>query len=280
MTRVQFTERDWVAELAECEEAVPAGLLERIMADPEVVPRLIEVIEAETAEPKGEWVPLHASKLLAELRDERAAAPLVGLLCSLDDDDSLGGTVMSAIRALGPAAVEPLAAKLAERETGHPWTLLDVVTQLGIKDDRFFEALLAELEESPDFIAGCLAEYGDARAVSHLHRVLASRELADNPLRNHTIVELGAAIEHLGDTLSDAERRKVAEAGRGLQDEDLFGDDGFDELDEFDELDDFDGEPRRMPAVAPRRPGRNEPCSCGSGRKYKHCHWKQDQLEP
>ncbi len=23
--------------------------------------------------------------------------------------------------------------------------------------------------------------------------------------------------------------------------------------------------------------GRNEPCHCGSGKKYKHCHWKEDQ---
>ncbi|PZP33355.1 MAG: hypothetical protein DI603_08260 [Roseateles depolymerans] len=33
---------------------------------------------------------------------------------------------------------------------------------------------------------------------------------------------------------------------------------------------------RRQQAAAPRRvvatPGRNEPCHCGSGRKYKHCH--------
>jgi hypothetical protein len=27
----------------------------------------------------------------------------------------------------------------------------------------------------------------------------------------------------------------------------------------------------------PTQPGRNEPCWCGSGQKYKHCHQKQDQ---
>ena len=27
----------------------------------------------------------------------------------------------------------------------------------------------------------------------------------------------------------------------------------------------------------PTQPGRNEPCWCGSGKKYKHCHLKQDQ---
>jgi hypothetical protein len=28
----------------------------------------------------------------------------------------------------------------------------------------------------------------------------------------------------------------------------------------------------RGPAAAPQRAGRNDPCPCGSGRKYKHCH--------
>jgi SEC-C motif len=29
--------------------------------------------------------------------------------------------------------------------------------------------------------------------------------------------------------------------------------------------------------VPARRPGRNEPCYCGSGKKYKHCHLAQDE---
>ncbi len=28
-----------------------------------------------------------------------------------------------------------------------------------------------------------------------------------------------------------------------------------------------------------KRPGRNDPCWCGSGKKYKDCHWKEDQLK-
>jgi uncharacterized protein YecA (UPF0149 family) len=35
---------------------------------------------------------------------------------------------------------------------------------------------------------------------------------------------------------------------------------------------------------APRRElpkiGRNDPCHCGSGKKYKNCHMKQDQAAP
>jgi tetratricopeptide (TPR) repeat protein len=33
-----------------------------------------------------------------------------------------------------------------------------------------------------------------------------------------------------------------------------------------------DKPPRRQ-----NRPGRNDPCWCGSGKKYKHCHWREDQ---
>ena len=32
-----------------------------------------------------------------------------------------------------------------------------------------------------------------------------------------------------------------------------------------------------MPSTA--RPGRNEPCHCGSGRKYKHCCLEKDERE-
>jgi hypothetical protein len=37
-------------------------------------------------------------------------------------------------------------------------------------------------------------------------------------------------------------------------------------------------EPRQQPFVKEdRKPGRNEPCWCGSGKKYKHCHMRQDR---
>jgi hypothetical protein len=32
-----------------------------------------------------------------------------------------------------------------------------------------------------------------------------------------------------------------------------------------------------MTATTQPRPGRNEPCYCGSGKKYKHCHLPQDE---
>ncbi len=37
------------------------------------------------------------------------------------------------------------------------------------------------------------------------------------------------------------------------------------------------GNEKPEPARASNKPGRNEPCWCGSGKKYKHCHYKQDR---
>jgi SEC-C motif len=34
-----------------------------------------------------------------------------------------------------------------------------------------------------------------------------------------------------------------------------------------------------MTTTTTARPGRNEPCHCGSGRKYKQCHLQQDEAE-
>jgi len=33
----------------------------------------------------------------------------------------------------------------------------------------------------------------------------------------------------------------------------------------------------RMPAPRSRKLGRNDPCWCGSGEKYKRCHWRKDR---
>ena len=39
------------------------------------------------------------------------------------------------------------------------------------------------------------------------------------------------------------------------------------------------GKPEPVRATAKERLGRNDPCWCGSGKKYKHCHYREDQKE-
>jgi hypothetical protein len=58
--------------------------------------------------------------------------------------------------------------------------------------------------------------------------------------------------------------------------EDEIGYEDLDDLDE-DDLDYEDDLDQVQPIVKPPKPGRNDPCWCGSGKKYKKCHLDADE---
>src|SRR4051794_16467441 len=68
--------------------------------------------------------------------------------------------------------------------------------------------------------------------------------------------------DFLGEVLTAAEERRFVEIGECiLADPDL-----------WDDLVPEDPPPAQRSVPPSRKLGRNEPCWCGSGRKYKHCH--------
>ena len=73
--------------------------------------------------------------------------------------------------------------------------------------------------------------------------------------------------DFLGEPLSATEQHRFAEISELiLADSDL-----------WDDLVPENPPPAQRPMAPPRRPGRNEPCWCGSMRKYKHCHLRSDE---
>lgn len=105
----------------------------------------------------------------------------------------------------------------------------------------------------------------------HLHRrfggarpLLTAPELA--AMRTEQ-ARLMARRDFLGEVLTAAEERRFAELG----DLTLF------DADLWDDLVPDDPPPAQRLSSPSRKPGRNEPCWCGSGRKYKHCHLYSDQ---
>jgi hypothetical protein len=73
-------------------------------------------------------------------------------------------------------------------------------------------------------------------------------------------------------------REQFADIEKSFYDtEDSFGD-NFDETDpDFDSLPQFDWAPQ-LPIVKENKTGRNDPCPCGSGKKYKKCCLDKDLL--
>ncbi len=233
------------------------------------------LLDADPVSPNGDRPAVPAATLAGVLRLDPAAASLLHCVERLRLDDPLSAAALRAIDRIGPAALEPaLAAFDACPDPLGRSRLGGALVRTGVKDGRVFEALLRSFREKPDMAAVNLAEYGDRRAIPELSAALDGAEVlaaagVDLPSKLH-VAGLAGAVELLGGTLSAAQRRTldtVLEWWLGLEPPwRRSGDLAIDE-------------PRlaRPPAPRPSRPGRNQPCPCGSGRKYEKCHLEADR---
>jgi HEAT repeat protein len=225
------------------------------------VPALLQILEDEAL---AGWAPVHAVRLLGEMQIAEAVGPMLRALAETDPLDLLHDAVLVALPKLGAPIVEP--ALRAYTENADPEfrvSIGSILARVGVRDERIFAVLLETLARSPSH-AGHLAGYGDARALPHLSRAFDAYKIrdSDSPFANQDIVELEAAIEQLGGTLTEAQSAKYRKA---LEPSERW---------------------RRQVNVAlssrksggkPTRPGRNEPCWCNSAKKYKQCHLAADQ---
>ncbi|ATB29425.1 SEC-C domain-containing protein [Melittangium boletus] len=157
--------------------------------------------------------------------------------------------------AVVPVVLEALE---TERDEDARSALLRVLAGCGARDERILAALLAQLREEAIPGAVNLVTYGDPRAIEPLARMLEDYPLTDDVMdvfAQQTVLELAVAILDLGGRLSEAQRAKADRAWRY-------------------------GAPLRaaLRKAFHKKPGRNEPCWCGSGVKYKKCHLGEDAL--
>jgi len=141
--------------------------------------------------------------LLVDLKATEAIAPMLQALSELDLDDIMHSRIVVRLPDLGPAVLEPALAMLAEEralddedvddgdvdddvvddedgdDAGVDETvsaLCEVLSKLGIKDERVFEALCWQFERGETWTAGAFANYGDKRALPILEAALAAFE--------------------------------------------------------------------------------------------------------
>jgi hypothetical protein len=138
------------------------------------------------------------------------------------------------------------------------------LVRTGLRDDRILAALVRLLDENPVGAAACLARHGDARAVPDLVRAFDSDALvakADCAICAAEILDqLAHSIELLGGSLTEAQRARQERFGEAADRLWVLLPDSLPP-----------GPPATKPARRVPRPGRNAPCPCGSGKKYKRC---------
>jgi hypothetical protein len=257
-----------------------------VAAGTTLVPALMTLVEDALADDQRDlgWAPLHAIDLLGALGDARAVPVLLRCLDLEDELDLRVEQAEGALRALGTRALEGcVAAYAASPRDAFRARLAGVMSQWGLHDERIYAALLDTLQRTPELGANYLVDYGDTRALEVLAQTfdaLPIRE-GDNPLANHVFIELRCAIEDLGGQLTAAQQQKFTKADAPRR--------------RFVAQMSWDGEapapPTRRSATVERpsakrqRPlptekrklGRNAPCWCGSGTKYKKCHLPLEQ---
>jgi hypothetical protein len=251
---------------------LPAAIRERILAaSKDAIRPLIEVLGDEDLASDGGpgrgWAPIHAARLLGDLAAAEAIEPLLKLMAETTWEEILHDAIIQALPKVGAAVVEP--ALRLYGDTKDPEvrdSVRAVLCEVGIRDDRILDIVVAGLEEEPGLGAMNLASYGEASALPRLHEAFDRiPNEAEGPFADQSLIELQDSIERLGGELTVAQRSKLEramEARRRATTEEGTLEDDNDE---------------RMPVRVEKKLGRNDPCWCGSGSKYKKCHLAADE---
>ena len=234
--------------------------------------------ESETGDPRS-WTRLHALCTLQLLGDAAKIGiePLLSLLD--DDDDFVNEAAAFYYAAMGEPAIKPLAkaltdsdedtyyragagSALAEMGEEHPElrdrivSILEQALALEQEDNTGAALLITNLldldaRESCEIIKQA---FGEGRVDLSVVQMPEIEEHFEMPVVSPYIdwTKLPEYAEELGE---DEEYEDISEDAPALPTEE-------------------DAEPRevQVPYVAEEKVGRNDPCPCGSGKKYKKCH--------
>jgi len=250
---------------------LPAAIRERILAaSNDAIRPLIEVLGDEDLASDGGpgrgWAPIHAARLLGDLGAAEAMELLLKLMAETTWEEILHDATIQALPKIGAAVVEPALRLYGESKDPEVRdSVRAVLCEVGIRDDRIRVILVMGLEEDPELGAMNLASYGDESALPLLQEAFDRIPIeAGGAFANQNLIELQASIEELGGELTVAQRGKLEramEVRRQATTEGPLEDDDPDE---------------RMPVRVDEKLGRNDPCWCGSGSKYKKCHLAAD----
>lgn len=248
-----------INRLLHAKEALPPEVRTAVLAlGDAAIPHLVAILDddahCDVDAPGAGFAPVHALEMLGELKAVAAIEPMLRLLADTTPDDIVHDLVVRRLPDLGEAALEPVLARLAlltgeEAEDDDARApLYAILARLGVKDDRVFAALVTLEAKDPGLAAMYFADYGDARALPRLRRLILEQTPDYASEHFHTdFRELLHDFERLGGLIEGDLRARVDAVWAGLR------------------------EHTAAAKLAGGKTGRNDPCPCGSGKKFKKC---------
>jgi hypothetical protein len=210
------------------------------------------------------WAPVHAWRALGQLRAEAAIAPLLALLKTLDIDEAADAELPVVFAMIGPVAIPVLAAFLADRSNPG----FAVFTAIyGIKEIALLHpvcrdecvGILVRMLGSSDHIDPSTSGFVVC-ALIDLAAVEAIDAIRDAFRRESVEISIPGDLEDVEIALGLREHRATPRPHYSMLPADWSPTPDRDRL-------------QRGIDVLPKREkvGRNDPCPCGSGKKYKKC---------
>jgi SEC-C motif-containing protein len=222
------------------------------------------LIHSAPARRKMDIPAIRAAQLARELRLAAAAPALVRCLERLPPAHPLHHVARTVVPHLGAAAVDALLPALERCGSSEVRVCLaEVLALTPVDDARIRTALVRMLDDDPSKAARFLADRCEWRALPDLVRTV-ERVLAE-PLdcdicTGEALATLTLAVSVLGSALSPEQTGKIAEVLERAKASWTPVEPMFTLPDSLQEH-----------AALGKRPGRNDPCPCGSGEKYKRC---------
>lgn len=238
----------------------------------EDVAELIEVLTSEElnnfeAEQAEVWAPLHAWRILAQLKSEQAIEPLIRCFDFLCHDDWALSDIEEVFALIGPAAI-PQLAEYFQRAIADPFAHIMALDALAAIAGQYPEhrnriiKLFQQYMSAPDesayelngLLIGRLINLDATEAIEQIRHLF---ELS--------CVDIGCAgdLEEVEIQLGFRSKRSTPRPNyaelHGLDADDFV-------LDHHDRYSAHETYVRASPKI-----GRNDPCPCNSGKKYKKC---------
>lgn len=225
------------------------------------------------------WAPLHAWRALAQLKAEQAVAPLLALLRRIDDydDDWVSDDIPTALGELGRSALEPTAAYLADprhKEWAHV-AATKAMVEIGQRHPELrlecITRLTAQLERHADqsmtfnaYLVSALIDLEAREAMPAITQAFNAGKVDEMVMGDLEDIEIELGLKAAREHSRKPNRLAIlGESLRALT--------GVEENPDKYRLTPETWEPPRPFVRTLEKTGRNDPCPCGSGKKYKKC---------
>ncbi len=302
----QLSTQELLQKLEELGDRAPAELIQAILSrDQEVVLPLSKILQERRyweASDNTLWMPVHAVKLLGIIADPQALPQLINTLVLADEMgyDWIMEDLPTVFGRIGPSAVEPLIEFIQAHsgESEFYWPRINAaegLVAIAIHYPRERERILSFLHglfsdgEDPEFLGFVAAYILDLNASSSLPILeeAFNKELIDEDIirkedlqQNREGPDEEALARYNKDLLEfyapeqvaerqarweEEQREEESKAAHRREEREKTIANEFKRLDISMKL----GEKKILLPI--KKVGRNEPCPCGSGRKFKKC---------